>query len=660
VGEKISQFSAVTTVASGDYFPVVQASDTTNKRVSLASLLASVPLGAAATPSIAFTGDTDTGIYSPGANQVAISTNGTGRLFVDAAASGVVVSGTLSRNGFNVVTVGDVETVTSTMIASGTIIDADVNISGAINATKLRFLQVGASGVARTVDSKLKDTVSVKDFGAVGNGTTDDTAAIQAAFDYASTSGRSRVIFPYGQSGIYLITSVVNFKSNTIVDGQFNTIKLQNYPASLQFSTVSNVLVENLIINGNAAAYTAMPAVYPFISFDSQDITIRKCTAYDMEYAGFAISQGGAGYNYRVLVENCHFYNCGTAGNVWSYGNGIAVTGGANIVIRDNVVHNVAGVGGINLEGTLQENIVIQNNRIYTCTGAAAGIKLYAGGADTPGTNVVISNNIITDQQGTQGAIWIQSGYSVIVANNIIADSVWGTLIANNVTDISIKSNIIKNCTYGTYSLSGPFNSKLINNQLICASGASASLYNNMYLIESGSSTASTCIATGNVAIDCPSTAFTIAARSPVIFTGNVVTDCRKAAGAGKGHGITYLAVGFNKSIIGNNIIIDTLGNYGTRFYGFYNFEGSAASNLVYLEDNWTSTSNGMPRYWLYAYAGYIQSEVAIVTGPPSAGYNLQGDIVWNAGATAGGYAGWICTATGSPGTWKTFGAISV
>ena len=39
--------------------------------------------GTAAAPSITFTGDLDTGIYSPGANQVAISTNGTGRLFVN-------------------------------------------------------------------------------------------------------------------------------------------------------------------------------------------------------------------------------------------------------------------------------------------------------------------------------------------------------------------------------------------------------------------------------------------------------------------------------------------------------------------------------------------------------------------------------------------------
>jgi hypothetical protein len=45
----------------------------------------SAALGAQGTPTITFTGDTNTGIYSPGADQVAISTNGTGRLFVDAS-----------------------------------------------------------------------------------------------------------------------------------------------------------------------------------------------------------------------------------------------------------------------------------------------------------------------------------------------------------------------------------------------------------------------------------------------------------------------------------------------------------------------------------------------------------------------------------------------
>jgi hypothetical protein len=52
--------------------------------------------GSASTPGLFFSGDADSGIYSPGANQVAISTNGTGRLFVDA--SGNVGIGTASPN----------------------------------------------------------------------------------------------------------------------------------------------------------------------------------------------------------------------------------------------------------------------------------------------------------------------------------------------------------------------------------------------------------------------------------------------------------------------------------------------------------------------------------------------------------------------------------
>jgi hypothetical protein len=42
-------------------------------------------LGSAAAPSLKFTGDLDSGVFSPGANQVAVATNGVGRLFVDAS-----------------------------------------------------------------------------------------------------------------------------------------------------------------------------------------------------------------------------------------------------------------------------------------------------------------------------------------------------------------------------------------------------------------------------------------------------------------------------------------------------------------------------------------------------------------------------------------------
>jgi len=44
-----------------------------------------VTAGTAGAPSVFISGDTNTGIYSPGADQVAISTNGTGRLFIDSS-----------------------------------------------------------------------------------------------------------------------------------------------------------------------------------------------------------------------------------------------------------------------------------------------------------------------------------------------------------------------------------------------------------------------------------------------------------------------------------------------------------------------------------------------------------------------------------------------
>ena len=52
---------------------------------------------------------------------------------------------------------------------------------------KLSFTSAKTGAVARTVDSKLEDFVHVEDFGAVGDGSTDDTAAIQAAIDWAES-----------------------------------------------------------------------------------------------------------------------------------------------------------------------------------------------------------------------------------------------------------------------------------------------------------------------------------------------------------------------------------------------------------------------------------------------------------------------------------------
>jgi hypothetical protein len=84
---KISDLTALTTPASGDYLPIVDISEAAaaskNKRITIEELMRGVPDGTAAAPGIAFETDPNTGIYSPGANQLAAATNGVGRLFIN-------------------------------------------------------------------------------------------------------------------------------------------------------------------------------------------------------------------------------------------------------------------------------------------------------------------------------------------------------------------------------------------------------------------------------------------------------------------------------------------------------------------------------------------------------------------------------------------------
>ena len=98
---------------------------------------------------------------------------------------------------------------------------------------------------------------------------------------------------------------------------------------------------------------------------------------------------------------------------------------------------------------------------------------------------------------------------------------------------------------------------------------------------------------------------------------------------------------------------VSTLGGNDTYAVGI----GSGARHLK-IQDNFIR----LPDLWYQAVstgwnANYIQRSMG--SAAPVAGTYKVGDIVYNTAPSAGGYIGWVCVTAGTPGTWKTFGAIS-
>ena len=84
------------------------------------------------------------------------------------------------------------------------------------------FIQSGSGAVATTVQAKLRETVSVMDFGAVGDGVTDDSDAIQAALDSVPVGGAS-IYFPSGNYKLSKGLNILIDQTTLLGAGKFNT-----------------------------------------------------------------------------------------------------------------------------------------------------------------------------------------------------------------------------------------------------------------------------------------------------------------------------------------------------------------------------------------------------------------------------------------------------
>lgn len=157
------------------------------------------------------------------------------------------------------------------------------------------FLQSGAGAVTRLAQDKMRDIFNVKDFGAVGNGSTDDTAAIQAA---VTAAGSAMIFVPIG---LYRITAPITSTEAMFIQGMGNAAgpgaaEQDGKPGSIFYLDYAN-----------PSLFVITTSLRPSIF---RDFAINVNTAYRPagNGAGISINPGGTtATNANTRIQNVSF-----------------------------------------------------------------------------------------------------------------------------------------------------------------------------------------------------------------------------------------------------------------------------------------------------------------------------------------------------------------
>jgi hypothetical protein len=325
-------------------------------------------------------------------------------------------------------------------------------------------------GVAYPVCQKLSQYISVKDFGATGDGVTNDTAAIQAA---ANVGGA--LYFP---DGTYEITHV-DLSSNTQLIGEsWNTIIHQiagtnprpgAYDGMFTLNYTNNqtatkdVVFRNIQFQMDLPAGTYTPAdeqSHVILGGHTENVTVDNCYFYgwrgDAVFVGSQMSGVGVPTNYaaqNTTIRNCRFDGIN---NTCRQG----VTGGSvdGLYISDNYFVNTTNAtmpGAIDVEPELQfayaRNISVTNN-IFVGIGPVGARRravifdlgnLNLASTDRRG-NITVADNYMNTSNGVRVV-------GAKITNNVNFISNWifltdETMILTNVDGLVIADNYFEDC----------------------------------------------------------------------------------------------------------------------------------------------------------------------------------------------------------------------
>lgn len=179
--------------------------------------------------------------------------------------------------------------------------------SDAQTANQINFLQAGSGAVTRTVQAKLRDTVSVKDFGATGDGVTNDYTAVLNAL----TAGKGKAV--YFPAGTYLLNSSITMDStfsNTDIygDGAGTIIKTGSAATQATFYIrgVSNMSIRSLKFDGNSATQSSVNARLVLVDRDASNLSFYDVWFFN-SYSDNVFLTWTSGFN---PINTVNFTDC--------------------------------------------------------------------------------------------------------------------------------------------------------------------------------------------------------------------------------------------------------------------------------------------------------------------------------------------------------------
>lgn len=402
----------------------------------------------------------DAGGVTTNTNPIILDVRGEANIWLDGAAYKFVLKNANDTLIWTVDNITSTEALKAYVNAQIAALSADLaNTSDVAKGDALiGFRQSNVTGallnaVGRTVHQKFQEMISVKDFGATGDGVTDDTAAIQFAVTAAAAAGKA-LYFP---GGTYIVSSVITLVSNTSLYGDrgVTTLKLKGiaYPAAnvsiFVMALLTNIYIYGLRFDGNKGNIGSQNNPINTV-FRSTKVTFDNCEWVNCE--GICINASTEVDNFEVL--NCRFISCGGAtDNSDGYRHqAIAfsadgATRSKNIEITGNYFFAI-GLDCISM--TNLDNVVVSNNSaldsytflfntptvystinlavtgntIYNTNQGALSNTTNPNAIDLPRViNATVSGNAIFDSD--QAAVGIfENSDNVVVSNNTIVNAV--------------------------------------------------------------------------------------------------------------------------------------------------------------------------------------------------------------------------------------------